>query len=221
MLPSFIARMSRPLTDEEKLAMAEKDRKYAELEAKQEDRRLRELLATYGLGVRDVDLVMGGELEPTEALAAVREWGLGQQTFLLLSGGVGTGKSLAAASAVLEALKAYQRARFVSVADLSRMCYGREAEERILAIQRTPLLVLDDLGREQLHDGWRPMFEGLIDHRWKNKLRTIITTNLPPNAGPNRQSIRGTYGERVADRIRHDCLIAKCVGESLRNAEAP
>jgi len=222
MLPSFIARMSRPLTDDEKLARAEWERKRTELEARQEERRLEGMLASLGVKATTAKAVSSGRLDRTAALQGVEDQERFGRTFLLLSGGVGTGKTVAAASAAIAATKSGQRARFVKAGELStQSSFGDAAEARMAELRRADVLVIDDLGLERLHDMWKQAFEDLIDHRWEEDLRTIITTNLPPTADAGRQSIRGVYGERVASRIRQKGLIVLCGTDDLRRTEAP
>jgi DNA replication protein DnaC len=218
LLPDFIKRFARPLTDEESAAFAEKERLYAELEAKQERRRLEDLLASLGVLSTTAKAVASGALQPNAALKGIADQEQLGRVFLVLSGGVVTGKTVAAAMAAIDAIRSGSRAQFVKAKTLSTLSsFGEEAQRRLAELKAVPVLVVDDLGLEQLHHHWKQMLEDLVDHRWEEDLRTIITTNLPPaTTSESQPSIRGVYGERIASRIRHKGLIVLCGTEDQR-----
>jgi len=72
------------------------------------------------------------------------------------------------------------------------------------------MLVLDDLGTERPSDVWLSLLDELIDRRYGDGQKTILTSNLDVEAFKSR------YGERICDRIRHDGVIAGAGAESLR-----
>lgn len=144
-------------------------------------------------------------LRETVAVKAAREHADGIKTFLLLLGSPGAGKTIAAAAALVRG-GVFRRA-----VELSRLSsFDREDQRTFLDACRVRLLVLDDLGSEMLHDGWRPMLDELIDIRYGDRLKTIITSNL------DTQTFKARYGERIADRIRHDGDVVLCGDQSLR-----
>ena len=63
---------------------------------------------------------------------------------------------------------------------------------------RIPILVIDDLGVEYIDKNgfFLSRLDELIDARWGNFKRTIITTNL------NRKDFQDRYDQRITDRIR-------------------
>jgi hypothetical protein len=201
LLPDFIKRFARPLTDEESAAFAEKERLYAELEAKQERRRLEDLLASLGVLSTTAKAVASGALQPNAALKGIADQEQLGRVFL-----------------VIDAIRSGSRAQFVKAKTLSTLSsFGEEAQRRLAELKAVPVLVVDDLGLEQLHHHWKQMLEDLVDHRWEEDLRTIITTNLPPaTTSESQPSIRGVYGERIASRIRHKGLIVLCGTEDQR-----
>lgn len=164
-------------------------------------------VALYRAGVpqRVVDVIVDGDVRATPAAVAVRDWLTGGKAFLVLTGGTGAGKSVAACLA-LESGGIFERA--VSAARLG--LYGDDDVKRMRSLRRTRVLVLDDLGAEFSGDVWRAQFDELVDERYGARHRTIITTNLSPDA------VRERYGARVADRIRHDGTVVACGAESLR-----
>lgn len=161
-------------------------------------------------------------LQATKAMGeASTYWGEGK-SFLLLSGRTGCGKTVAAVRLLVQRLdqdphQGYGLSSlFVRAAEASRIgLFGEQAAEKIDNLKRVGLLVVDDLGAEMLTDAWRSLVDEVFDYRYARKLRTIITTNLTPEA------FRERYGERIADRIRHDGRVVRCsTEESLRRMEA-
>ncbi len=169
----------------------------------------RERLRLSGVSGRVVGMWSAG-LTQTPATKAVETFMDSGKTFLLLLGSPGAGKTLATAQALSR-----QGGCFFRAVELARLS-SYEAADRATMEQahRTSLLVLDDLGAELLHDGWRPMLDELIDIRWGNQKRTIITTNL------DAATFKTRYGERIADRIRDDGFVEKC-GDQSRRGKAP
>ncbi len=144
------------------------------------------------------------------ALAKVRAFvEADQQVFLVLSGAKGTRKSGSAAWAL-----AKHPGRFLSASNLA--AYARtdseDSRERYLSIRKAQLLVLDDLGVGYADDkGWSmSVLNSLIDERYGEMAKTIITTNL------DSRSFKTLYGERIADRIRELGEWCPILGESQR-----
>lgn len=110
------------------------------------------------------------------------------QSWLVLSGLPGTGKThLAAAIAHSRVNRGYS-ALFVVVPDLldhlratfspsSTCSYDRRFEE----VKTAELLVLDDLGTESATDWAREKIYQLFNHRYNARLPTVITTALHPD----------------------------------------
>lgn len=175
--------------------------------AKDRARHLAALMAS-GMPRRAVEAWEAG-LQVSPAVDAAQAFLGSRKTFLLLMGSAGAGKTVATA----EALK--DGGLFVRAVELSRLsAYDAEDRARMERVHTSRLLVLDDLGAEMLHDGWRPMLDELVDVRYGARRPTIITTNL------DSQTFKARYGERVADRIRHDGLVEKC-GDKSRRVPTP
>lgn len=76
--------------------------------------------------------------------------------------------------------------------------------------QECDLLVLDDMGREKMSDWTLERLQGVVDARWSNEKRTIVTTNLP---GP---AFVARYGEPIVDRLTDRMVMVKPTGTSRR-----
>lgn len=157
-----------------------------------------------GLPERAIDVWRQG-LNLTPSVEAVRKLLASDKTFLLMLGSWGCGKTSASAEALVDG------GQFARAVVLSRMsAYDKDDRRTWGTVCDASVLVLDDLGAEQLHDAWKPMLDELIDVRYGSRQKTIITTNLDADL------FRARYGERIADRIRHDGFIETCGDTSLR-----
>ena len=89
--------------------------------------------------------------------------------------------------------------------------WGQEAEDEIIRrLSNADLLIIDDLGTEQLTDWSRSKIYNIIDSRYRNELPLIITTNKTI------EDINEDYGKRTADRILEMCTTMKFNKKSLR-----
>ena len=89
--------------------------------------------------------------------------------------------------------------------------WGQEAEDEIIRrLSNADLLIIDDLGTEQLTDWSRSKIYNIIDSRYRNELPLIITTNKTI------EDINEDYGKRTADRILEMCTTMKFTHKSLR-----
>lgn len=160
-------------------------------------------------GVPDRVLVAAFDHEPleTEAIKALRAElaKTPKPTLILLSGGVGCGKSCAAAWWL-----GRHGGDWVSAGDLAKI--SPYAEGGGMERLRAPRLVLDDLGMEYLDaKGFmQATLDGVIDHRYANMLPTVITTNL------SAAEFKQRYGPRITDRIREAGTFIVIVAPSLR-----
>src|SRR5262249_34596046 len=55
-------------------------------------------------------------------------------------------------------------------------------DERFELVRSVPLLILDDLGTESATPWAREKLYQLVNHRYNQRLATVITTNLKPQA---------------------------------------
>lgn len=160
----------------------------------------------------DVGLIAGSSFKRTRALEAVTDWA-GQADgprFLILSGGVGAGKTFAAATAIAS----FGGGVAVRSQNLARRIYPTYADtvagfERLNL--RNSILVLDDLGMEahRLSTTWVEAFAEFIEQRIMFG-RTIITTNL------RWPELAKRYGARATDRLKSHATVAELSGKSMR-----
>lgn len=111
-------------------------------------------------------------------------------TGLIICGTWGCGKTRLACSIGHELIERGHRVLFIrSDAFLKslRACYeNKEASESaiITKVQTAPLLILDDLGNDDVSDSSRPWANGrllsVIDYRDNHKLPMVVTTNYSP-----------------------------------------
>jgi DNA replication protein DnaC len=148
----------------------------------------------------------------TEALAAISK----QTDILVLSGGPGCGKSVAAAFwLVFNSISSKEGALWsagywVTAASLSRgYAYDQEAFSKLT---KKHALVIDDLGTEYQDQKERYLatLAEIVETRFAREKITLITTNLGP------VEFKARYGERLADRIREDGAFVECGTTSLR-----
>lgn len=145
-----------------------------------------------------------------------KAWGL------LLLGGVGAGKSTAAAKALFDYATAQARQQaelwtgtheWVRVADAARASgFGDDAEKRIRRWRKAGLLVIDDLGVEMTTAPWLQALDDVLDSRYEHCRRTVITSNLSADAFKLR------YGARAADRFRANGMVVVLDDKSMRGA---
>lgn len=184
-------------------------------EERAREERYRQLVA-WGVPHRDVRLIATTSLWRTAALSAVkRPFGI-----LVLSGSTGCGKTTAAAWWLAdEGPVAGERYRqplapmFLSVARFGSLSRFDETRMRQAWLARK--LVLDDLGAEYADErgAFVQLVDAIVNERYANELPLVITTNL------SREEFRERYGERVADRIRHDGRFISTSEPSLRRKE--
>lgn len=164
------------------------------------------------MGVPALVIAALGSNVRTQAIEHVEAWKESGKAFLLLLGGVGTGKTVAAASTLIEA-PAHSSA-FVHALDVARLSdFNPEHAHELDRVTEAKHLVLDDLGTEHANDFWVARLDGIVNHRYGRGLTTIITSNL------DAARFKKQYGERIADRIRQVGMIRSCGNESMRRGK--
>ena len=197
---------------------------YKKQQAIESERRFPDRLQTVGVPLRCAELVRTASETPSQI--AGKAFRSSECTFLLLLGGAGAGKSVAASWVLgdvlwpdvlgnprVDAELLRRKALFVRASEVSRVTasdYDEEAQGFLERCMRVPWLVIDDLGAERAWDGWLARLDELIDARYGDRRKTIITSNLDSKAFKER------YGERIADRIRHDGTVVTAGANSLR-----
>lgn len=145
-------------------------------------------------------------LERTEAVQAALEWERADQyRVVLLRGGVGVGKSIAAAAAAYaSAARGRRHISWHRPNDfVSAMLHAYDPTAPKLGLD---LVVIDDLGRETKHD----FDEALCAFFDETETRCVLTTNL------GAQEFKDRYDVRVLDRLRECAVAIACKGTSRR-----
>ncbi|MCX5747511.1 MAG: hypothetical protein NT062_34030 [Proteobacteria bacterium] len=173
--------------------------------AEQRDRAFsKQMPARAGADARTADVTRA-------AIIAIQAWGADPtKTIAVLSGGVGTGKTVTACWWALHAATVPTFVRATELATASR--YGDERDKWYGARG----LIVDDLGAEYLDPKGSLLvdLDELVDRFYADRRRLVITTNLMGKPFAER------YGQRIADRLRQAGSWITVAGASLRNGKA-
>lgn len=165
-------------------------------------------LSRMGLDAREIRAL--GDLQERPGVLQARAWRkASDKIFLILGGDPQHGKTIAAASVMAEEAREQLacstfsapvwntgRARLVQAVAVSRLSLWDKEDRRALEHwMRVPLLVLDDLGAEAKTDQVSQSIHELIDRRFRDELRTVITTNL------SSKDLASRYGDRIFERL--------------------
>lgn len=182
------------------------------------------------LGVPELAIQTIAKGEDTPALRAARKWHeQKERPFLVLLGGVGTGKTVAAVWAMSRHLaagrdtpqagggKAIPQAVFLRASKFARLSQYDKRDEEWLEneLHRSRLLVIDDMGAEFLAAPAMTMLDELLDERYSNARRTILTSNL------SGELFRERYGARLWDRFAQVAVVFGAGSQSLRKKPEP
>lgn len=137
---------------------------------------------------------------------------------LLLWGGVGTGKSFAAACIANSLIGKGVPVVMTSFVKLLEVIQSTGQESAILSnLNSAKLVIFDDLGAERGTDYSLEKVYNIVDSRYRKKLPMILTTNLTMNEMKQEQDIRYS---RIYDRIFEVCYPMQFTGPSWRKKEA-
>lgn len=206
---SFESPEGQAATEHKRRQLEEIKRDRAERQEPDAVRRLRHLNQERGIPLRFIHAT-GDVGRSTKSLEAVRRFMGLRSPWLVLAGGPGIGKSFAAAWVIAQdcpdhylygwrsggAWPAEMHPRFVDVTRFARM--DRYDDAVMAPYEQCSVLAIDDLGVEYADPkgSWLTTLEGLLNARYANALRTVMTTNLGAMA------FKGRYGERISSRIR-------------------
>lgn len=138
---------------------------------------------------------------------------------LLFYGGVGTGKTFAAACIANHLLNQRIPVIMTSFVKLLESMQGFSEDDSALIarLNRAKLLIIDDLGAERSTDYALEKVYDIVDSRYRTKLPIILTTNLSMTELKESTDIRYT---RIYDRIFEMCYPMQFKGQSWRKVEA-
>ena len=116
---------------------------------------------------------------------------------IIIMGPVGVGKSSVLGIVAAAARLARVRTRYVAVARICDWCHHDDGPRQLTAVERVPLLLLDDWGVEYGTEYHQAKLGQLIDARWAAMRPLCLTTNL------TEQRLRQEYDgmERTWDRL--------------------
>jgi hypothetical protein len=180
-------------------------------------------------GIPERVLKLFGRINNNAAIEAVREFIDGPETLLVLTGGEGPGKTVAACVGLDEYTSRVRpasrgrperpyRGLLVKALDLVRP--GTFDAEFWDGLAEWDLLVIDDIGTEPLDEkGWAlANIHGLLDKRYDADLKTILTANLTWERFAARYC---QDGGRLQGRLREVGAFIELDGESLRRHVVP
>lgn len=138
---------------------------------------------------------------------------------LLFYGGVGTGKTFAAACIANHLLNQRIPVIMTSFVKLLESMQGFSEDDSALIarLNRAKLLIIDDLGAERSTGYALEKVYDIVDSRYRAKLPIILTTNLSMTELKESTDIRYT---RIYDRIFEMCYPMQFKGQSWRKVEA-
>lgn len=121
--------------------------------------------------------------------------------WVFLFGSCGTGKTHMAVSMLKELISKYrQPGIFYNMTDLlddiRREFKANDSGDIFGTVQSIPILVLDDIGAANHTDWVGEKYYSLINHRYNNKLITILTTNMLM------YEIEKSFDPRIFSRIK-------------------
>lgn len=173
---------------------------------------------------RIIDIIVHKKMKSTEAIDEISKMhgALMSGNIIIISGGPGCGKTVASIYAGLEfcistgnifyfmTSREYLKAQFNGG---DYLIHRETAHEYEMQPESTEaLLIIDDLGREYFTDkGWGiDQWDSFFDKRYRDKLPTLITTNMEP------EELVEKYNERILDRIRECGTWISISGDSMR-----
>lgn len=138
---------------------------------------------------------------------------------LLFYGGVGTGKTFAAACIANHLLGQRVPVVMTSFVKLLEAMQGFKEDDcaMIARLNRAKLLIIDDLGAERSTDFALEKVYNIVDSRYRARLPIILTTNLTMAEMKETMDMRYT---RIYDRIFELCYPMQFKGQSWRKTEA-
>lgn len=183
---------------------------------RRETARMGEVLHCVGVPRRVRDTL--AQAKDTRAMGLIREWAEQPESAwcIVLSASYGVGKSTAAGWWLSQVCASLQPApglfrRWWPASEVAALDMYGEDYKRLCECQA---LVIDDVGAEysDAKGAFASKFDRLIDARYREYRRTIITTNLDAKAFVER------YDRRIFDRLRDGGKWVSWSGPSMRRS---
>ncbi len=155
------------------------------------------------------ELVIADKLRDTDALRLVQRWIASSTPALVLFGGKGLGKTVAAAWALSRVPGRYVEA--ATLCAMHRGDYGNPSED-FFRHARGELLVIDELGCEANIEHAIAALHDAVNRRQRLPRRTLLLGNL------DREALIARYDARTLDRLQSFARFRAVTGESMREA---
>lgn len=170
-------------------------------------RRLHENLARY-VPAAYADARMG-DLDG-DTCRRLSDWLTGPQPTVIISGGIGVGKTHAAYALAHHAASMGAHVAAWAVPRLLSALAPDGDPATLGTALTTPLAVFDDLGTEKPSE-WRvEQITAIFDARTAGRLRQVVTTNADYN------TLAGRYGDRAMSRLTGGAALVRIVGVDRR-----
>lgn len=194
-----------------------------------------EHLRACGVDPVTLEAFQGDRLRSTAALRGVLSWLDTEKPFCVLTGGVGGGKSVAAAYALLRATRTVQllphpladepitieeldrrRGLWIRASDLRHSSRFGDGKEVALVDQAAtvPWLALDELRAADVKGAGLERLEEVLGERYARARRTVITSNH------TQLELRQLLGERLSSRLAEGAFVVDAGDSDLRRAKA-
>lgn len=153
---------------------------YAEAQRERDREQLKDRIRALKLPITAADeaRLVVGTLEETTFLRHVRTWLDTERPWIVLSGPVGRGKTLAAGEALA---RERRKSCYLGARELERIFtarYGDEIDLQRKLIECRGIVVIDDVGRERDAEGMAAALLDLVDARRGRGQKSIAITNL-------------------------------------------
>jgi DNA replication protein DnaC len=159
---------------------------------------LQATFSSYKVDSQDQALALHETMEFTQR---IKNGGNGN---LILSGRLGTGKTMLASAMVCDLIPE-KKCRLASLSSLVRElkdCWGKGSAmseaSLIKQLSELDLLIIDEVGQQRGSETEILFVSDVIDGRYKNMLPTVLISNL------DKTGIREAIGDRAFDRLRQD-----------------
>ena len=131
-------------------------------------------------------------------------------------GNVGTGKTTLASAAGLSLINDGEQIMFMSVSGL--LSEIREFNKSIIDdCKEIPVLILDDLGKENPTGFVLERLFDIVDYRYSNLLPTIVTSQYSPaELGKQMATTSGKTAVAIISRLRQECDVIELTGKDRR-----
>lgn len=139
---------------------------------------------------------------------------------LLLTGGVGTGKTYLAAcvaNALIDSGIPVLMTNLARVLNTLTALYSSDRNQYIDSLNKYPLLILDDLGMERSSEFAMEQVYSVIDSRYRSRQPLIVTTNL--SLEEMHKPMDMAHG-RIYSRVLERCVPILVNRENIRKQNA-